>query len=90
MGEGLPAVQAGAVAARRPPLRERVRLQVHGVQRRPPPLLGQGLRLLPDEVRRRLHPAPLQGGGGSEPSGGAQIGPHYVHEVRIEGEFGEA
>lgn len=84
MGQGLPRIQAGEVVARRP-VHERVGLQVHGIQWRAPPLPGQRLRLLSDEVRGCFNSVPISSGGGGEPSGGAQNGVDNVLEVWIEG-----
>uniref|UniRef100_A0A804U6N5 Uncharacterized protein n=1 Tax=Zea mays TaxID=4577 RepID=A0A804U6N5_MAIZE len=85
LGRRLPRVQAGAVAPGRT-LRGRVRLQVHGLQRRPAPVPRQGLRLLPDEVHRRLHPPPLPRPRRRGPPRRAQDGAHHVHEARAQGD----
>ncbi|KAF6994669.1 hypothetical protein CFC21_011318, partial [Triticum aestivum] len=88
LGGGLQGVQAGAVAQGRP-LHGRVRLQVHRLQRRPAPLPRQGLRLLPDEVRRRLHPPPLPRRRRPGTPGGAQAGAHALHEAWPQGDAGQ-
>lgn len=85
LGGGLQGVQAGEVAQRRP-LHGRIGLQVHRLQRRPSSVPRQGLRLLPDEVCRGLHPPPLPRPRRRRPPSGAQDGAHHVHEAWAQGE----
>lgn len=85
LGRRLSGVQTGAVAPGRP-LHERVRLQVHRLQRRATPVPRQGLCLLPDEVRRRLHPQALPRPRRRRPPRRAQDGAHHVHEARAQGD----
>ncbi|CAD6205395.1 unnamed protein product [Miscanthus lutarioriparius] len=56
------------------------------LQRRAAPVPRQGLRLLPDEVCRRLHPTPLPRPRRRGPPRRAQAGAHHVHEARAQGD----
>lgn len=79
--EGLQGVQAGEMAERRP-VHERVGLQVRCIQRRPKALPGEGFRLVPDEVHRRLRTVPVPGEGSGRPPRGAEVGADNVREAR--------
>lgn len=83
MGKGLQGLQTGAVAQGWA-IHERIRVQVHGFQWRTKTVPGEGLRLLPNEVRRGFDTPSLSCEGHGESPGGAEDGAHHVHEVRTE------
>lgn len=85
MGERLSRLQARAVAQGRS-LHERVRVQVHRIQRRPASVPGKGFCLLSDEIRCGLHSLSVPCQGGREPPDRPEDRLDHVHEIRAQGE----